>query len=406
MSKRTSRTVAAAVAAVTAAALAVGSAPVAAADPYPGGISVGSPPIEPGTYSSELKAANGNGDSVSFVIVGDLAHNDNIRTYMLLWRADWSTESLTLLPGDAGGSPVGINNARTVVGTSAAQVGGRQHAVRWTSPSTPTEMLPLPGDTTAAPAAIGDNGTAVGSSWGAAGAADTKHAVAWPASGAPVALPPLPGDTESEAVAVNSSGTAVGYSYPAGGLASRRAVAWSPDGTVTAFDVPAGYVTSSAARITDSGVVIGAGRPGGEPSVDHALVWNAAGAVSDLGAGSQATAVNNAGTVVGGLGGQAARWAVDGTPLPLAPTTVTSVATGINDQGVVVGYTSDPWPARAQLHAQRWNPDGSVIALPEWSKDFPYSMPLFVTNSGIVLGELLLRGLAGYGKPLTIRWTM
>ncbi|MGV9270876.1 hypothetical protein ACWDRR_40285 [Kitasatospora sp. NPDC003701] len=402
MSKRTSRTVAAAVAAATAAALIVGSASTAAADSDPGGISVGSAPVEPGTYSVDLEAANGNGDSVSFVIVGDPTGNGTIRTHLQLWKADWSTEGLALLPGDVGGSATGINNARTVVGTSTARVGGQQHAVRWTSPSTPTELPPLPGDTVASPAAIGDNGTAVGSSWGPPA---TKHAVAWPPGGAPVVLPPLPGDAGSEAVAVNSSGTAVGYSYPADGTASRRAVAWSPDGTVTAFDVPAGYTSSSATRITDSGVVIGTGGPGG-PGAGHALVWNAAGAVADLGAGSEANAVNSAGTVVGRLEGQAARWAVDGTPVPLAPTTLTSVATGINDQGVIVGYTSDPWPARAQLHAQRWNPDGSVSALPEWSEYFPYAMPLFITDSGVVLGELLLRGLAGYGKPLTIRWTM
>ncbi|MFE2726146.1 hypothetical protein [Kitasatospora sp. NPDC059327] len=405
MSKRTSRTFAAAVASAAAAALIAVSASAAAADPDPGAISVGSAPTEPGTYSVELQAANSNGDSVSFVIVGDLTRDENIRTHLQLWKADWSTEALALLPGDAGGHASGINNALTVVGTSLAKAGGQQHAVRWTSPSTPTELPPLPGDTVASPAAIADNGTAVGSSWGAAA---EKHAVAWPPSGAPVALPPLPGDTASEAVAVNGSGTAVGYSYPAGDPAARRAVAWSPGGTVTAFDVPAGSTSSGATRITDSGVVIGAGVVigTGGTGVGHALVWNAAGAVADLGAGSEAKAVNNAGTVVGGLNGQAARWAVDGTPSPLTPTTLASVATGINDQGVIVGYTSDPWPARAQLYAQRWNPDGSVLALPAWSVHFPYAMPSFITDSGIVLGELLLRGPAGYGRPLTIRWTM
>lgn len=403
MSKRTSRTVAAVVAVATTAALAVASAPAAVADPSAAAVSIGSPPVQPGTYSSELKAANGNGDSVSEVILGDLAQGEYIRTYILLWRADRSTSELALLPGDVGGSPTGINNAVTVVGTSRSQVAGAQeHAVRWTSASTPAELLPLPGDTAAFPAAISDNGTAVGSSRDAT----SKHAVAWPPSGTPVALPPLPGDAESVAVAVNGSGTAVGYSYPAGAVGSARAVTWSPDGTVTALAAPVGYASSSATRITDSGIVIGTGRPAGPSEPDHALVWNAVGAVADLGAGSRANAVNNAGTVVGGLGGQAARWAADGTPLPLAPTTLTSVATAVNDQGAIVGYTSDPPPARAQFYAQRWNPDGSVSALPAWSQAYPHSTASFITDSGIVVGELILRGLANYGRPYVIRWDL
>ncbi|MFB8174367.1 hypothetical protein [Kitasatospora purpeofusca] len=402
MSKRTSRTVSVvlAVAVSTAAALATSSVPAAAA-PYPGSASIQFPSLEPGVYSSEFKAANANGDSVSEVIVGDLSRGEYIRTFAMLWPVDGRASELTLLPGDVGGSPTGINNARTVVGTSTSPGAGIQgHAVRWSSPSTPSELLPLPGDTAATPAAISDNGTAVGSSRGAA----SVHAVAWPVSGAPVALPPLPGDTESVAVAVNSSGAAVGYSYPAGGIGSERAVVWGPDGTVTALAAPAGYVTSSATRITDSGIIIGTGRPGAPTGADHALVWNAAGAVADLGAGSRARAVNNGGTVVGNLGGQAARWSADGTPLPLAPSTLTSVATGINDQGAIVGYTSDPPPARAQFYAQRWEPDGSVTALPEWASVYPYSTAYFITDSGIVVGELMLRGLAGYGRPEVLRW--
>ncbi|MFE4519306.1 hypothetical protein ACFRMQ_34585 [Kitasatospora sp. NPDC056783] len=406
MSKRTSRTVAAVIAAATATALAAGSAP-AVAGPSSGSISIESPPTEPGTYSRELKAVNGNGDSVSEIIVGDLAGNGPIRTYLLLWT-DGALTTLPPLPGGTGGSATGINNSLTVVGTSGTQAGDHPHAARWTAPTTPNtpntpvELLPLPGDTMAAPAAIGDDGTAVGSSWDAS----AKHAVAWPPNGAPVALPPLPGDTESAAVAVNSSGTAVGYSYPAGALGSPRAVIWSSDGTAAPLDPPAGFASSGATRITDSGIVIGSGRAGGASTPDHALVWDASGTVADLGAASEAKAVNNAGTVVGRRGGQAARWSVDGTPVPLAPTALTSTATGINDQGVVVGYTSDPPPTRAQFYAQLWNPDGSLGALPPWSPDFPYATPSFVTNSGIVVGELLLRGLAYYGRPFTMRWRL
>ncbi|MFB6894090.1 hypothetical protein ACFCX4_32800 [Kitasatospora sp. NPDC056327] len=402
MSKRTSRTAAVAAAMATVAALAVGSAGPAVAGPYPGGVTISSPPVEPGTYSSELKAANGNGDSVSLVTVGDVAQGGPVRTYLLIWTVGRSTHSLDLLPGDTGASAAGINNALTVIGTSRSQTSGAQHAVRWTTSATPVELPPLPGDSTAAPAAISDTGTAVGTSWDSA----AGHAVAWPPSGAAVALPPLPGDAGSAAVAVNASGRAVGHSYAAGAGGAPRAVTWAPDGTVTALAVPAGYVSSSATRVTDTGIVIGTGRPGGPSAAEHALVWNAAGAVADLGPGSLATAVNNGGTVVGSAGGQAARWAIDGTPLPLAPTALASVATAVNDQGVVVGYTSDPPPARAQYYAQRWNPDGSVFALPQWSQAYPHSRPSFITNSRIVVGELILRGNANYGRPFVLRWDL
>ncbi|MFE4973830.1 hypothetical protein ACFRAR_17190 [Kitasatospora sp. NPDC056651] len=399
MSKRTSRTVAAVVAAATATALAAGSAP-AVADPSSGSITIESPPTEPGTYSRELKATNSNGDSVSEIIVGDFAGGGPLKFDLLLWKSDWSMTSLDPLPGDGGGSVTAMNNNCTVVGSSRSKTGDyRQHAVRWTSPSTPVELPALPGDTAAVATSVGDDGTAVGSSWNAS----AKHAVAWAPSGTPVALPPLPGDTESEAVGVNSSGTAIGYSYPAGDITSLRAVTWAPDGTVTALDVPAGYVHGSPTRITDSGVVIGrADTPSGLP---HALVWNASGAVTDLGSG-EAKAVNNSGTVVGSQGGQAARWAVDGTPLPLAPTALAGTATGINDQGIVVGYTSDPPPARVQLYSQLWNPDGSLRALPPWSSDFPYSSPVSVSDNGFVLGNALFRGIAHYGRPLSMRWKL
>ncbi|MBD0671964.1 hypothetical protein [Streptomyces sp. CBMA156] len=400
MSQRTSRTAAAVVAAATAAALAMASTPAVADGPSPAYTFEWPSPVEPGTYSDEFKDANDNGDSVSELIVGDYEHGGPVRVHAELWTADGLTRRLPLLPGDIFGRPVGLNNSRTVVGTSVPSSGSPAHAVRWTSYDTPAELLPLPGDTAASPTAISDNGTAVGTS----GTATSTHAVAWPPSGTPVALPPLPGDTESAAVAVNSTGTAVGYSYGAGGITSQRAVAWSPDGTVTALAVPAGYLSSNATRITDSGIVIGRGRPGGPPVAGHALVWNAAGTVADLGPGSTANAVNNTGTVVGGQSGQAARWTVDGTPQPLAPTALEGVATDINDLGVTIGYTSDPPPARAQHYAQLWNADGTLDTLPVWHPSFPYSVPSAITDSGLIVGARILRGNANYGKPLLMRW--
>ncbi|MFI2609757.1 hypothetical protein [Kitasatospora sp. NPDC018619] len=391
MSTRTSRTLTAIVAAATATVLAAGAAP-AATVPSPGGFTIEAPPTEPGTYSRELLATNSNGDSVSEVIVGDYGSGGPFRISLLLWKADWSMNTLVPLPGDSRTGAAAINNDCVVVGTS----GG--HAVRWTSPSTPVELLPLPGDTSAAPAAIGGDGTAVGTSSNAS----PKHAVAWPPNGAPIALPPLPGDAESVAVAVNGSGTAVGYSYPAGDVSSPRAAVWGADGAVTALGLPAGLTRGGATRITDTGIGIGWASDSSGPN--HAVVWNASGTVADLGPATTATAVNNAGTVVGDQNGQAARWDADGTPRPLQPTALASHATGINDQGTVVGYTSDPPPARAQLYAQLWAPDGSVSALPPWSPDFPYAMPSAVSNTGIVTGSLLLRGLAHYGLPFSMRW--
>ncbi|MFE6870215.1 hypothetical protein ACFVFS_27135 [Kitasatospora sp. NPDC057692] len=116
--------------------------------------------------------------------------------------------------------------------------------------------------------------------------------------------------------------------------------------------------------------------------------------------------MNNAGTVVGSAGGRAARRAVDGTPQPLDPTALPSVATAVNDQGLVVGCTGDPPPARAQFCAQRWNPDGSRFALPPWSRDVPCSAPSFVTDTRIVLGSMFPRGIADYGRPFPVRWDL
>ncbi|MGW1177731.1 hypothetical protein ACWD4P_28915 [Kitasatospora sp. NPDC002543] len=398
MSKRTSRTLAAVVAAAAATALTAGSAP-AAAGPSLAEISIEAPPTEPGTYSRELQVANGNGDSVSEVIVGDYAGGGPLRISLMLWKTDWSMSGLDPLPGGGHAKATAINNNLTVVGTSRSQT-GEQHGLRWASGSTPVELLPLPGDSEAAPAAVSEDGTAVGSS----SDASSEHAVAWPPSGTPVALPPLPGDTGSAAVAVNGAGTAVGHSYPAGGAASPRAVAWSPDGTVTALSLPAGLTRGGATRITDSGIVIGWADASSGPR--HGLVWDAFGAVADLGAYTEATAVNTSGTVVGRQNGQAARWDADGTPRPLQPTALASFATAINDQGTVVGYTSDPPPTRAQFYAQLWNPDGSVSALPRWAPHIPYATPHYISNSGLVSGQILLRGMAQYGLPFSMRWKL
>ncbi|MFB6893001.1 hypothetical protein ACFCX4_27240 [Kitasatospora sp. NPDC056327] len=105
----------------------------------------------------------------------------------------------------------------------------------------------------------------------------------------------------------------------------------------------------------------------------------------------------------GHRGGQAARWSADGTPLPLAPTALTGVATGINDQGTVIGYTSDAPPARAQFYAPLWNADSTPGTLPAWHPSHPYATPSAISDSGLVVGELLLRGLAGYGRPFLMR---
>lgn len=151
----------------------------------------------------------------------------------------------------------------------------------------------------------------------------------------------------SRALGVNNSGVVVGEADTQFGT---NGVVWRPDGSIQLLDSGGQsselFEDARAQAINNAGRVAGIARVG---DFKHASYWDADGTFHDLGilpggTVSLAEAINSAGVMVGWSetdnGGNAMVW--DGTNtvvLPKLGTNLYGEATGINDAGVIVGYS-------------------------------------------------------------------
>lgn len=172
-----------------------------------------------------------------------------------------------------------------------------------------------------------------------------SHAVLWQ-DGEVTDLGTL-GGPQSWAIGINDAGVIVGSaSLPSGVL---RAARW--EGGV-AIDLGSwGGVNSYATAINAQGVIAGFSESAGRTT---AVRWEDGVAVP-LGPG-QANAINDAGMIVGwGPDSHATRW-YRGRVKDLGVLGgILSEATGINDKGVIVGYSTTA--GNAAMHAVRWDGD-------------------------------------------------
>jgi probable HAF family extracellular repeat protein len=163
---------------------------------------------------------------------------------------------------------------------------------------------------------------------------------------------------------VNNRGQAVGKAA-IGSDADERAILWQ-DGTLIELGVLSGYPSSGAAAINDRGQIVGTASDGLH---SRAVLWQG-GAIIDLTppdwAWCAASDINGRGNVVGTCGrpggsNRAVLWR-DGVIVDLGvlPGSNESVATAINDAGVVIGSVRSTSEDRST--AFRWA-DGSMIAL-------------------------------------------
>ncbi|GGN08974.1 hypothetical protein GCM10011609_55880 [Lentzea pudingi] len=182
------------------------------------------------------------------------------------------------------------------------------------------------------------------------------------ASTTAVELDRLPGTTEQEAAAINDAGVVAGSATIDG---STRAVKWDADGTVSAVGGP----NTKAKAVNSSGVIAG------ETKVSGAAVavrFDLDGTHTVLGAipghNAVVTGVDDAGVVYGyslepsGVGAWlAVRWDLTGvlTPLAVPDGTTTSQVSAVSPNGFATG-----WVEGERSGAVRWNPDGSVTRLP------------------------------------------
>lgn len=155
----------------------------------------------------------------------------------------------------------------------------------------------------------------------------------------------LAGDTSSGATGINQLGDVVGWSENSAG--DRRAVFWH-DGILDELPTPAGVVSSTANAINDGGVIVGSVTF--TDGTEHAAMW-VNGQFTDLsgfpGLGNgQADRINRAGIIVGGSiikalnESRAIAW-VNGIPSIVGTLSGNSVALDINEKNDIVGWAED-----------------------------------------------------------------
>jgi prepilin-type processing-associated H-X9-DG protein len=306
-----------------------------------------------------------------------------------------------------------INNAGIAAGYARkwdGSVNKGYRAVRWDPSATAaTELGNLgtdPSGVTHSQAnAVNDGGTAVGVArkYDGAGVNMGLRAVRWDASGTAATelanLGANGSDRGSVPLAINNAGTAVGYvakyddnvnELGVGYIVDSRAVRWDASGAATELGGlganVAGNMFSKAEAINAAGTAIGFVTeygPSGNYIGRHAVRWDASGTAPTVLQGLSAnpsnnpyaTAINNAGTIVGAgpkdsYGYFPIRWDPSGTAatelgnLGTDENGQTSAAPqAINNAGIAVGWAYDRGHSFLGNRAVYWGIDGAAVDL-------------------------------------------
>ncbi|WP_165495477.1 hypothetical protein [Actinomadura roseirufa] len=234
--------------------------------------------------------------------------------------------SLGQLPGGTHSSAYDINNRGVIVGSSQTATGG-DHAVRWDPDGRITDLGTLPGGDYSHAEAINDRGYIVGEARTADG---SDHAVRWAPDGTITDLDALNGQRGSRATGINDRGYAIGFTWIPNGIS--HAVRWRPDGTGSDLGTNSPLKSTMAFGINDHGVVTGVTTEGAEGAHYHyPLTW--------------------------------ADGSTTGVVLPPLPNDEhRGSAVGINDKGLVVGYSQigHALPMSLTVHATVWSPGAAV----------------------------------------------
>jgi probable HAF family extracellular repeat protein len=176
------------------------------------------------------------------------------------------------------------------------------------------------------------------------------------------------GGASSEAYGINDVGEIVGWASITSGR--RRAFLRTASGAMVDLGTLGGN-SSQAEDVNNGGQVVGSAADASgrsrpflwtPSSPDHTL-----GAMVPLGTGEGiARAINNRGQVIGRHDGVPVIWTGPNVMVTLGSLGGFSEAQGINDDGVVVGYSFDsPTPPVVQ-YAVRWVPQASSDGVPTW----------------------------------------
>jgi probable HAF family extracellular repeat protein len=232
--------------------------------------------------------------------------------------------------------------------------------------------------------------------------------------GEPVLLTYFGSNDEGVAAAVNNSGTAVGYVYDSAG--TYHPILWAPGGTAVRLGTDAcpGRHPTAALGVNDAGQVVGMGFCDGDQDYTNmAVLWTAAGTHQPLGTmydifgESVATGINNNGHVVGwsasaphrGFPG-AFRWTAATGMQPLewlvSYYESESGAYAVNDAGTVVGYSEIEYGEfEYRTVAVLWSAGGGIRAVAGYG-----SVAHDINEQGEVVGVMEVNG-----KQHAFRWT-
>jgi len=248
--------------------------------------------------------------------------------------------------------PSAINDLGQVVGSIQYQ-NAPSHAFVWSRADGMTDLglLSLPGASQGTSArAISQTGKVVGSGSAISGATNSYqvHAFQWSKATGMIDIGvPLTG-VYSHAVGINSSGEVAGYTWDNQGPQPFR---WSEARGMERFPSLNYYLPTA---INDAGQILLVLSQDDGDFYGGVSVLSAAGVKTDIikcnMCNAAAWAMNGKGAVAGTDGKHAFVWTSDGGIRPLAglpATFISSEATGINDNGTVIGSVrlySSPWP--------------------------------------------------------------
>lgn len=257
-------------------------------------------------------------------------------------------------PGSASTRAWQMNENRQLVGFANQGSGGIGYGVYWDHGSV-VKLQPLPGTAASGAAANGLNaiGDVAGGGTGGGGTVPLyQHAGIWRNGLLYRDLGVIPGGNYSMAYDINDGGQVTGTGTAGGTGARQYAFVWS-NGTFTVLpDLPGSFLQSVGRSINSRGDVAGQSN-GGEP-----VVWKN-GLVQALPMpvrlANTVSEINDSGDVAGTVGAVGVLWR-QGQYIPLDPwpgaSVNSSVARGINNQGVVVGESY--FPAGQGVHAVQW----------------------------------------------------
>jgi probable HAF family extracellular repeat protein len=257
--------------------------------------------------------------------------------------------------GALGGSAsqgLALNKAGQVVGWASEPLNGDDPPMEPTRPATWTGSAATDLGTLGGPfgyaTGINNSGTVIGYTWLSVFAG--VHATKW-SGGTKSDLGTLGGDY-SYANAINKSGTVVGSATTMDNK-RERAVVWKGGVLRALKDLGGQY--NRAYAISNSGHIVGFSQDRAGDS--HAVMWKG-GVLTDLGISGRPMGVNSSGQIVGeaaqasGYVG-AAKW-VGAAPQQLGclATGLQCGASGINDDGLIVGWSSTD--SFSKNHAAMW----------------------------------------------------